>query len=160
MNSVEATRLAFVKQLKDNEDDEATRLVYADFLDEQGEVEEADRQRKWKASKDWIVNLIARGPAEDKAKMEEYAKRYGWDEEDTYPDEDEWHLSYKELMLQVSVALRKQEPYIMCGSDETLCDLLRENRDEFWQHASIVVGIPLPEGFVKEGHYGGFRCAC
>src|SRR5205814_1124014 len=50
-------RNAFLKALAKNEDDTATRLVYADWLDEHGEHEEADRQRKWPAAKEWLVRL-------------------------------------------------------------------------------------------------------
>jgi uncharacterized protein (TIGR02996 family) len=48
---------AFLKALTENEDDTTTRLVYADWLDEQGEHEEADRQRKWPAAKEWLVEF-------------------------------------------------------------------------------------------------------
>ena len=50
-------REAFLKALAENEDDTTTRLVYADWLDEQGEHEEADRQRKWPAAKEWLVRF-------------------------------------------------------------------------------------------------------
>jgi hypothetical protein len=41
----------------ENEEDTPTRLVYADWLDERGEHEEADRQRKWPAAKEWLVRF-------------------------------------------------------------------------------------------------------
>ena len=53
-------RDAFLEALARNEDDTPTRLVYADWLDEQGEHEEADRQRKWPAAKEWLVRFCRR----------------------------------------------------------------------------------------------------
>lgn len=44
-------RDAFVQALAQNEDDEVTRLVFADWLEEHGEEEEAQRMRKWKEAK-------------------------------------------------------------------------------------------------------------
>lgn len=37
----------WIVYLGKNREDEVCRLVYADFLDEQGEHEEAERMRKW-----------------------------------------------------------------------------------------------------------------
>ena len=52
-----AERESILKRLVEHEDDTATRLVYADLLDDQGEHEEADRQRKWPAAKQWLVRF-------------------------------------------------------------------------------------------------------
>lgn len=51
-----AERQAFLAALAANEDDTATRLVYADWLDEHDEPEEADRMRAWPAAKEWVSN--------------------------------------------------------------------------------------------------------
>ena len=50
-------RKKFLKALAKNEDETTTRMVYADWLDDQGEHEEADRQRKWPAAKAWLVQF-------------------------------------------------------------------------------------------------------
>lgn len=47
----------FLRALAENEDDTTTRLVYADWLEEHDEYEEADRQRKWPAAKQWLLGL-------------------------------------------------------------------------------------------------------
>ena len=52
-----AEQESILKRLVEHEDDTATRLVYADILDDQGEHEEADRQRKWPAAKQWLVRF-------------------------------------------------------------------------------------------------------
>ncbi|HJZ56552.1 MAG TPA: TIGR02996 domain-containing protein [Gemmataceae bacterium] len=53
-------RQGFLKALAKNEDDTTTRMVYADWLDERGEHEESDRQRKWPAAKTWLVEFAER----------------------------------------------------------------------------------------------------
>jgi uncharacterized protein (TIGR02996 family) len=50
-------RQGFLKALAQNEDDTTTRMVYADWLDDRGEHEESDRQRKWPAAKAWLVRF-------------------------------------------------------------------------------------------------------
>jgi uncharacterized protein (TIGR02996 family) len=62
-------RDAFLRALANDEDDTPTRLVYADWLEERGEHEEADRQRKWPAAKEWLVRLCKyNNPTEDDPK--------------------------------------------------------------------------------------------
>jgi uncharacterized protein (TIGR02996 family) len=73
---------AFLKALAENEDDATTRLVYADWLDEQGEHEEADRQRKWPAAKEWFVQLCRDHPSDM----------------DFLEDSDELAISYETLL--------------------------------------------------------------
>jgi uncharacterized protein (TIGR02996 family) len=60
-------REAFLRALKKNEDDTATRIIFADWLDEHGEHEEADRQRQWPAAKGWLVQFCQDNnpPADD-----------------------------------------------------------------------------------------------
>lgn len=51
-------REAFLKALAANEDDNEIRMIYADFLEENDEPEEADRMRRWQASKTWMTNWV------------------------------------------------------------------------------------------------------
>ena len=141
--SDEKERKAFLKALKKNEDDATTRLVYADWLDERGEHEEADRMRKWDAAKAWLVKFCeANDPPED--------------------DPEEWHITYKELIelgregVQ-SVDKKTGEFGFSCGDNMDMMDALFENRKEFWENWSIVTGIPLPPDYETKS---GFYCAC
>ena len=138
-------RVAFLKALEVNEDDIQTRLVYADWLDENGEHEEADRQRKWQAAKQWIVDLCA-----------PYSR-----DGDHY---DEWEsvIDYERL---VDMAFRAVESlsdgddrnaYMGFGNAEGLMYAFSDQRDEFWRNWSIVTGIPLPENISQVG----YSCAC
>ncbi|VTU00733.1 unnamed protein product [Gemmataceae bacterium] len=136
-------RDAFLAALAENEDDTTTRLVYADWLDEQGEHDEADRQRKWPAAKEWLVGFCA-------------ANNHGPDEEDPY----EWVISYADLLElgREAVAGADKDGFgFSCGNNMTMCDALRDNSAEFWRNWSIVTGVPLPPGGAERG---GFHCAC
>jgi uncharacterized protein (TIGR02996 family) len=135
-------REAFLKALADNEDDNFTRSVYADWLDENGEHEEADRQRKWPAAKAWVVR---------------FCEKHNPPEGD---DPDEYPIPYKELLERARGAVEEtdaEELWFHCGRNETMCDALRANRREFWKNWSIVTGVPVSEEKVDSS---GFSCAC
>ena len=136
-------RDAFLKALAENEDDTTTRLVYSDWLDDHGEHEEADRQRKWPAAKAWLVRFCRdHNPPPD--------------DEDPY----EWVISYAELIelgLDAVVRADEQEFGFSCGNNMAMCDALRANSREFWKNWSTVTGIPLPPDVEAKSN---FRCAC
>jgi uncharacterized protein (TIGR02996 family) len=131
-------RERFMKALEKNEDDTAVRLAFADRLDEQGEHEEADRQRKWPASKAWIIGYC----------------------EDHQPGEfDEFErLTYEDIMeiaLEAAVNADDDGGHINCGRNMELC--YSGQWPEFWKHWSIVSGIPLKTEVVQNMRYS---CAC
>jgi uncharacterized protein (TIGR02996 family) len=136
-------RAGFLKLLAENEDDTTTRLVYADWLDERGEHEEADRQRKWPAAKEWLVKFCAANnpPSED--------------------DLDEWYISYETLIGLGREAVERdgadKDLWFSCGNNMTMCDALRSHAAEFWKNWSIVTGIPVPPDAADKS---GFSCAC
>ncbi|MEZ6122939.1 MAG: TIGR02996 domain-containing protein [Planctomycetaceae bacterium] len=132
---------SFLAALQENEDDLTTRLVYADWLDENGEHEEAERQRQWTPAKEWLMEFCRQNNPSP-------------DDEDPY----EYPISYDELIEQGRQAVaegRNGELWISCGNNESMCDALRSHSDEFWKHWSIVTGIDLPEG-----PRGAYSCAC
>ncbi len=134
-------RDAFLKVLAANEDDTTVRLVYADWLDEQGEHEEADRQRKWPAAKEWLIRLSRDNnpPSED--------------------DPDEWFISYQTLLELGREGVERTGDWygFSCANNMSMCDALRENSEEFWKNWSIVTGVPLPPDIEEKS---GFSCAC
>ena len=137
-------RDAFLKALADNEDDSTTRLVYADWLDEQGEHEEADRQRKWPAAKAWLVQFCRdHNPPADEAE-----------------ESEEWVISYEELIELGRQTVEEADESglgLHCGNNMEMCDALGENSREFWKNWSIVTGMPLPPD-AEDRCY--FSCAC
>jgi uncharacterized protein (TIGR02996 family) len=136
-------RNAFLKLLAKNEDDTTTRLVYADWLDEHGEHEEADRQRKWPTAKAWLVKFC---------------------EENNPPDDeetDEWIIDYATLIELGQEAVERAgedgELWFSCGNNMGMCDALRDNSEAFWDNWCIVTGITIPPDVEDNG---GFSCAC
>jgi uncharacterized protein (TIGR02996 family) len=132
-------RDAFLRALAEDEDDTPTRLVYADWLDEHGEHEEADRQRKWPAAKEWLVRFFRDHNSGD------------------YHGQLD---SYEDLVERGRVAVAEADERGLgfdCGSNESLCDALRANPRQFWENWSIVTGIPLPPDFEHKSYFG---CSC
>jgi uncharacterized protein (TIGR02996 family) len=142
---------AFLKALADNEDDLTTRLVYADWLDEHGEHEEADRQRKWPAAKEWLVRFCQRNNPPDDL------------------DPDERFIPYAELIELTSEAVVQWQAIqpddrspndrlrFHCGNNAKMCDALLANREEFWKNWCIVTGLRLPPDAQENS---SFSCAC
>jgi uncharacterized protein (TIGR02996 family) len=132
-------RSAFLKALAENEDDTRVRFIYADWLDEHGEHEEADRQRKWPGAKEWLVRFCRENNPSP-------------DEEDPY----EWVISYEELIELGREAVEGGD-WFSCGNNMTMCDALRANYREFWKNWSVVTGVPLPSDIEEVIN---FNCAC
>jgi uncharacterized protein (TIGR02996 family) len=131
---------AFLQALAENEDDTTTRLIYADWLDEQGQHEEADRQRKWLPAKEWLVQFCRNHPRDE--------------------DLDEWEISYQTLLKlgQEAIDTADEQSFgFSCGNNMTMCDALRANSQEFWKNWSIVTGVPLPADAERKGY---FSCGC
>lgn len=140
-------RAGFLKLLAENEDDTTTRLVYADWLDDRGEHEEADRQRKWPAAKEWFVKFCqVNNPADEN-------------------DSDEWFISYETLVELGREAIERgveradghEYWWFSCGNNMGMCDALRDNPGEFWKNWSIITGVPLPPDIEEKS---GFSCGC
>jgi uncharacterized protein (TIGR02996 family) len=127
----------FLRALAEDEDDTATRLVYSDWLEEHGEHEEADRQRKWPAAKQWLVVFCR-------------------DHNSSY----EQVITYEDLLELGRAAVEQAHEEWFgfdCGNNETMCDALRTRSREFWQNWSVITGIALPAGSEMKYH---FSCGC
>ena len=53
-------REAFLEAIAANQDDTLIRLVFADWLDEHGEPEEAERQRQWPEAKRRLDDICSK----------------------------------------------------------------------------------------------------
>lgn len=134
-------RECFLKALALNEDDTVTRLVYADWLDEQGEFDEAQRQRLWPEAKAWLVKLAKESGG--------HGCNYNDFETITYED-----------IVQAGIS------HIDSGGHDWLTQLggesLRCKTDlrAYWRNWSIVTGRPVPEAD-QYGHVPQpFSCYC
>jgi uncharacterized protein (TIGR02996 family) len=147
-------RDAFLEALTENEDDTTTRLVYADWLDERGEHEEADRQRKWPAAKSWLVQFCrSLDPHPDEHDLDNEAPN----DDDPYSF---FGISYEKLLNLGRKAIEEADQWgiaFYCGANETMMEALRANRREFWQNWSVVTGVPLPPDVEEKSSFG---CSC
>jgi uncharacterized protein (TIGR02996 family) len=129
----------FLAALAEDEDDLETRLVFSDWLDDQGEHEEAERHRKWSAAKQWLS---------------EFVKHHNQDDE-----EEAWEskITYQDLLEFGHRAIVEDDYYFSCGSNETMSSALGSYCAEFWQCWSTLTGIAAPADAVEKSE---FRCAC
>jgi uncharacterized protein (TIGR02996 family) len=126
-------RDAFLRALAENEDDTTVRLVYSDFLDDHGEHEEADRQRKWPAATEWLVRF-----GKENSRYEE--------------------ISYEGLIAFGRRVVKEESSSGRTYLDnECMWHALQANSQEFWQNWSIVTGIPLPAGLDTKG-FRSWQC--
>ena len=152
---------SFLRALAANEDDEETRLVYADWLEEQGQHEEAVRQRQWTGAKAWLVAFCEEN--NPKLSDDDYLNDEGRQDPDQAIEMlhyyESLHISYQDLIELAREAVNDdpKEPQIFFGGNMDIMEALYEAREEFWKNWSIVTGIPLNDDIVNKS---SFRCAC
>lgn len=165
----------FLRALTENEDDVPLRLSYADWLDESGEHEEADRQRKWPAAKEWFdkfcrehnpppgeetdVRAISRQRLIEmgrEAIKEVLASRQC--NTRFYNSEQMLGMGWENLEKSRLIEDADQWEFTFSfGNHYDMCWAFADNCSDFWKHWSVLTGIPLPPGVVEKSR---FRCAC
>ncbi|MFO0998975.1 MAG: TIGR02996 domain-containing protein [Planctomycetaceae bacterium] len=136
---VRSMRDDFLEALAQDEDDVETRLVFSDWLDDQGEHDEADRHRKWPAAKQWLTQFVQENNQAD--------------------DEEAWEkkITFQDLLEFGHRAIAEDDFYFSCGSNETMCCGLRSHREEFWECWSVLTGAAVPADAVEKSEFG---CSC
>jgi uncharacterized protein (TIGR02996 family) len=143
-------REQFLRALARNEDDDTTRFVYADWLEEHGEDDEAERQRKYPAAKRWL---------------QEFRKRINYEGGEWDDESGEWkgngdyeHPHSYEAVIQAGYQAVSKEGY--CFASDEGADFFRgdqADREDFFRNWSIVTGVAVPEEVVEDPN---FHCSC
>lgn len=165
----------FLQALAANEDDTSLRLVFADWLDDNGEHEEADRQRKWPAAKEWFVRFCRENnpqPGDDTdtrpISPERLIEMGTWAVSSIF-ERNKAHLTDEAMfnMLQMGWNALEQTRLIPraeqwefdfgFGNNETMMYAFWPVIGEYWKNWSIVTGVPLPPGAVEKTRT---HCGC
>lgn len=159
---LEAQRRGFLDALAENEDDTTTRLVYADWLEDLGEHEEADRQRRWPAAKARLVEAARRtfycphwrrGEEEDPARHKEWL---AYDEASMAAGDP--YSAYAKFLAFLDAHARYARGEPVCLYFDVPYDFDGYG-DGLWADYETVTGAKAPQGrWQKERP--PFRCAC
>lgn len=136
----------FLQIIKDNPYDTVVRKVYADWLEEHDEPEEADFFRSWTlesrlASEKWLENFVADI------------------NEDAYSEEDKGYLSVERLLEGANKFLDNRPSQYLYGITLPFDtpDIVYMKRKEFWVHYQVVSDRRLEDPNYNEVFIG---CAC
>lgn len=151
--SADYERQAFLTALAGNEDDTTTRLVFADWLDDRGEHDEADRMRKWPEAKAWLTEFAAK-----------CSPKPVWDDIRLVREDP---FTYQDVLAFASARVEYgPEPdwgayfppggWGNGGASAAYSDAVAE----FWSNWSVVTGRPLPDWLVRHPDSDPFSCSC
>lgn len=155
---MKSQREVFIQMIKDNPRDFTTRKVYADWLDENDEPEEADKQRNWNDEKQDAWEWLEQAARDGGTHCEE---GYG-----SYLDSDEGEIDEKWRNITVDDLIKAGHNFIKSGGMDYWTQVGNENlRDtfygpkavEFWEKWELVTGEYVKEEWKNEGP---FSCTC
>lgn len=142
-------------------EDPARRIIYADWLDEHDEPEEANRMRQYEEAMAWFDKLAADFPNPDWP-TPEHEEEYDWQPGDTKEPRyrvdvtREWLIA---LGNSATADTDHQGGYASVGDREDLQQRLYEEgvKAAFWHNWEIVTGIHPPH---IVHNWTSFGCAC
>jgi uncharacterized protein (TIGR02996 family) len=129
-------REQFLAAITSSPKDYTKRLIFADWLDDHGEHEEAERQRKYQAAFEWIRDFADKIDQGHTFLLEQAERRFdpNWSIDDKY------------------------DYYFNMGENEGYKRATTAEWEEFWSNYEIVTGKKVP----MDGRDSGpsFTCSC
>jgi len=121
-------------------DAEWPRLIYADWLEENDEPEEAMRQRKWTEAARWL---------------HDFAARCGYT---GYDDDIQEPITFDTLVQAGHDWIDHEDYFTQIGSEEARTLMWEPgNRELFWEHWQTVTGIKVSD---EQKEVAPFSCSC
>lgn len=145
----------FLAAIEENPKDYFLRQAYADWLEENDQPEEADRQRKYEEAEKWLTDFAARCGS--------YCTNYGID-----APCDRWEPVTLEIIVQAGIDFVQGYDWWTQVGSERARNLLADHdelKKQYWSNWEIVTGLKSPgEDFKdKDGWTMGnnpFSCTC
>lgn len=148
-------RETFLKTIEANEDDDNARHIFADWLDEQGEYDEAERQRKWCGAKRRLSDLAT----ECGGNMDDY----GIDNEDGFTYGAYHAYTFTDMIRAGYHTIQNGYGMVQMGTEtaRSVMDNARV-RAQFWSDWEIITGDKRPTKKDDDDWFDDapFGCSC
>ena len=158
----------FLRHLDADPHDPERREIYADWLEEHGEIVEAERMRKWRKAHEWMIGFAKKcghtctNYGENIIQGMDAQGRLTWE---VNPDiEENWVPITYEMVLQAGrdyVTSDGNEWLTQQGS-ETARDLMwePETTKAYWDHWEILTGMKRLGDEDEHTDHNPFSCSC
>jgi uncharacterized protein (TIGR02996 family) len=144
---------AFLAAIQKDRYDEATRRVFADWLEENGYDDEALEQRRWTREKqeaeDWLRELAGR--------LGQTCRNYDDALDGEVPEL--WEaITYEDVIQAGYAAVQSGNHFVQVG-DMTAANVMAEDsvRELYWKHWQTVTGQAVDD---ETRQHGVFSCSC
>ena len=137
----------FLNAINDHPEDDLYRQVYADWLDDHGEYDGAQRQRNYKKSVQFLKNWVEKIRDDTQQSME------------VLEASTNQPLTYENVLRVARSKLEHDEWGDECIRFLGMNDPWMHDEDEFWEAVSVVTCLPIPDA-IKRHHLSIFSCSC